>query len=314
MKAKPMDLVIPREKVYKELGMTKQGAAEDVRAIKTWLLKQPHLPHIKAEWLSVKVDDWLENFLIQCKNSIERTKEALDLYFSRGILVPEVFTRRDPLSPPFQTSFRVIHMGLTPQVTDEGNRILIFSHTRPTADDFDPTVMMKRMGMLMDLVLLEGIVQNGIEIVVDFRHVCFGQLARYNLALTKRVYDIAMKAVPQRVKRFHFIYPTAILDAGFPILRQILSKKLQDRMVVHREVNDLIKLVGPQAIPADIGGEAPTISELNRMWEEKMIEYRDWFMSSESVKSDESKRVGKCRYETADTFGHQGSFRKIEVD
>lgn len=84
------------------------------------------------------------------------------------------------------------HMGLTPQVTDEGNRILIFSHTKPTADDFDPTIMMKRMGMLMDLVLLEGIVQNGIEIVVDFRHVCFGQLTRYNLALTKRVYDIAM--------------------------------------------------------------------------------------------------------------------------
>ena len=83
-------------------------------------------------------------------------------------------------------------MGLSPEVTEEGNRMLIFSHSKATAEDFDPTVMLKRLGMMMDVGLLEGIVQNGLEVIVDFRHVCFAQMTRYNLALTKRVYDIGL--------------------------------------------------------------------------------------------------------------------------
>lgn len=47
-----------------------------------------------------------------------------------------------------------------------------------------------------------------------------------------------------------------------------------------------------------------------------MVEYRDWFLSNEKIKSDEAKRIGKCSIQSVaeTTFGNSGSFRKIEVD
>lgn len=38
-------------------------------------------------------------FLILCKNSLERTKEALDQYYTIKTLVPEYFANRDPTAP-----------------------------------------------------------------------------------------------------------------------------------------------------------------------------------------------------------------------
>lgn len=54
-----------------------------------------------SELLSVDVDEWLENYLISCKNSVERAKECLDMYFTSKILLPEIFTSRDPIQPGF---------------------------------------------------------------------------------------------------------------------------------------------------------------------------------------------------------------------
>lgn len=54
------------------------------------------------------VDKWLENYLIVNKNSLERAKEGLDCYFSVRVLIPEVFTVRDPLLPAVQKNFEVM--------------------------------------------------------------------------------------------------------------------------------------------------------------------------------------------------------------
>ncbi|CAB0009196.1 unnamed protein product [Nesidiocoris tenuis] len=72
------------------------------------------------------------------------------------------------------------------------------------------------------------------------------------------------------------------------------------------------KFVPRQLRPALIGKMFVSCAGL---WQKKLIDYRDWFSVSSSLKSDESKRIGKCRFETSDScFGNQGSFRKIEVD
>lgn len=54
------------------------------------------------------VDEWLENLLITNKNSLERAKETLDCYFTVRVVIPEVFTVRDPLLPAVQKSFDVM--------------------------------------------------------------------------------------------------------------------------------------------------------------------------------------------------------------
>jgi hypothetical protein len=48
-------------------------------------------------------------------------------------------------------------------------------------------------------------------------------------------------------------------------------------------------------------------------WVKKLESNRDWFLEQENVKSDETKRPGKC-IDTGELFGFQGSFRRLSLD
>jgi hypothetical protein len=48
-------------------------------------------------------------------------------------------------------------------------------------------------------------------------------------------------------------------------------------------------------------------------WVKKMENYREWFKKQESVKADESKRLGKPKTHD-DLFGLEGSFRQLVID
>ncbi|KAL1117527.1 hypothetical protein AAG570_003843, partial [Ranatra chinensis] len=183
-----------------------------------------------ADLLSVHVDEWLENYLISCKNSLERVKEGLDMYFTSKILIPEVFTHRDPLQQAFITSFNVMCLAILPRLTPSSRRVLVFSHLRDDADDFDPVVMIKRVGMMLDVLLQEGVDHVGLEVIIDSKNVCFAQLTRYNLALTRKVMDIGLKALPQRLHRIRIVNPTPLVDTGISFFKPLLQKKLQSRV------------------------------------------------------------------------------------
>ncbi|BES94337.1 transfer protein [Nesidiocoris tenuis] len=306
---------IDKERVYKEYGMTPQSIARDVDHIKQWMMKQPHLPKIQPEQLMIQVDDWLENYLISCKNSLEKVKEGLDMYFTGKIIIPEVYACRDPLTPGFEKSFEVMSLAFVPQLTIDDRKLIIFSHKQAPTDEFDPLFMFRRVSMMLDILLLEGVNFVGLEIVVDCKNVCFSQLGRYNLPFTKKVFDVCLKSIPHRIAKIHVVNPHSTIEACMAFFRPLISKKLSDRYVVHTDLAKFAQSVGPKVAPRDLGGENDTIESLNSLWQKKLIDYRDWFSVSSSLKSDESKRIGKCRFETSDScFGNQGSFRKIEVD
>lgn len=79
---------------------------------------------------------------------------------------------------------------ILPKLTPEGRRVMLFSHLTPSADEFDATVMLKRISMMMDIMLQEGVDYVGMEVVVDTKNVVFGHLARYNLSILRRTFDL----------------------------------------------------------------------------------------------------------------------------
>lgn len=298
--------------VYEKYGMTARGVAEDVAALKSWLYKQPHLPYISGE----NADQWLENYLITCKNSLERAKDGLDVYFSLKSLIPEVFSNRDPLHPGIVKSCKVMAVVFLPKLLPNGHRVVVFSHFQESADEFDPIYYYRRLNMMLEVFLQEGVDYTGLEVVIDTKKCCFGHITKYNPALLKKLFDIGMKGLPQRVNRIHIVNPCSMVETGVSLFKQFMSKKLQERMVLHRRIDDLQREIPQNLLPIDYGGAEPSLEELNGAWQDKLLEYREWFLHNEPIKADESKRVGKCRFQTSleQTFGTQGSFRKIEVD
>ncbi|XP_031343659.1 retinol-binding protein pinta-like isoform X2 [Photinus pyralis] len=78
-----------------DLNEVAESIQNDLRLIRNWLKKQPHL--------NVRDDDKsLLIFLRSSKYSIQRTKEKLDNYYSMFTLLPEIFEDRDPFSADIQ--------------------------------------------------------------------------------------------------------------------------------------------------------------------------------------------------------------------
>ncbi|GBP34441.1 hypothetical protein EVAR_25044_1 [Eumeta japonica] len=80
---------------------TSEELEKDVKLLKDWINKQPHLP----KDLDDKV---LKRFLHSCYYSLEKTKKCIELFFSIRSSSPELFTNRDPLSQSMQKTLKIL--------------------------------------------------------------------------------------------------------------------------------------------------------------------------------------------------------------
>lgn len=78
-------------------------------------------------------------------------------------------------------------------------------------------------------------------------------------------------------------------------------------------MESLYTQVPKELLPAEYGGNAGPIQDMVDQWEKKIMSYRDFFLTDEQYRTEESKRPGKPKNSEA-IFGTEGSFRKLEVD
>lgn len=75
----------------------------------------------------------------------------------------------------------------------------------------------------------------------------------------------------------------------------------------------LFDIIPKNSVPPEYGGNGQCLDELIKFWMVRAESYRDWFLEDGKYKTDEKKRSGKPKT-TADVFGVEGSFRKLNVD
>lgn len=106
-----------QEKAIIELGEVPNRIQEDVKQIREWIQKQPHLKikngknllyifSIVVDFNIILDDQWILSFLRACKFSLQRTKEKLDLYYTLRSLSPELFPKENPITPNMQAYFK----------------------------------------------------------------------------------------------------------------------------------------------------------------------------------------------------------------
>ncbi|KAJ4426587.1 hypothetical protein ANN_26385 [Periplaneta americana] len=102
----PTSMVLPPpskevlQHVRQEFGLDEQGVKQGVQVIREWLEHQPHLPNDSD-------DARLERWIIRCKNSLERTKQSLDMYYTLKTVVPDMLMNRDPQADWFKRSINL---------------------------------------------------------------------------------------------------------------------------------------------------------------------------------------------------------------
>ncbi|XP_056632725.1 uncharacterized protein LOC130442550 isoform X3 [Diorhabda sublineata] len=80
-----------RDQVRKFWGKSKEEVYKDIKIVREWVETQKHLPEIPNDCM-------IEFILVNCKFSIEKTKQHIDMYYTSRDLVPEVYRNLHPCS------------------------------------------------------------------------------------------------------------------------------------------------------------------------------------------------------------------------
>ncbi|XP_065226037.1 uncharacterized protein LOC135849496 isoform X2 [Planococcus citri] len=257
---------------FAEFGGTEESVQNDVKYLKEWMRQQPHLPNIEDE-------EWLTNFLLRCKNSLERTKKALERYYTTRVTMPEVFQDRDPCTKEIKELSKRCCLIPIPKLTPEGHRIVIFKifekgNSAPNGD-----LIIKATQIVSDY-LMKVDKNRGLIVIMDYENI--------NMNYITMMFSM--------IKQYITLVTITMWKEKSTKLYTVLPKEL---------------------LPEKYGGTyEKTFEELRDLFFEDIASKQDWFISDEKNKADISKRPADHPFVDDDSsnYGVEGSFRKICLD
>ncbi|XP_057667926.1 uncharacterized protein LOC130900935 isoform X2 [Diorhabda carinulata] len=114
-------LITDRDEIRKLSGKSKESVFRDIKIIKEWLETQKHLPEIPS-------DNLIEFVLNNCKFSIEKTKQNLDMYYTLRNLIPDMYQNANPSTPDIEEVYKKAYMFPLPKLTPSKERIMFFKY------------------------------------------------------------------------------------------------------------------------------------------------------------------------------------------
>ncbi|XP_060532685.1 alpha-tocopherol transfer protein-like [Cylas formicarius] len=271
-----------------------EGKEKDVRKIKTWMSTQSHLPEIS--------DDYVHLFLHACYYSMEKTKSALECYFSIKAAHPTIFDSRDPEDQKLKTVLELGYLLRLPKTTPEGYRVLLYSVKDSDASKMNFNDVVKGFCMYNDVVLSEDGLQEGYIVLFDMKGVSIGHLARVSLPALKCFMYYIQDAHPCRLKAIHVLNTASWIQHVMRLIVPLTRSELLSLVRFHK--GNVPEDFPIELLPMDYGGEAPTVEELDATTRELFTKYRDWLLESSQFKADESKRSKKASW--WGLFGNKG--------
>lgn len=292
-----------------ELNEDPKRREKDIQAVREWLVKQPHLNARTDRQLILR-------YLRGCKFSLERTKAKLDMYYTCKGALPDMFKGRDPQNPKLRSIIKLGLMFPLPGYDSDGRKVIFGRLGAWDPSKHKPEDLFKAAGMLFDVMFLEDeqMTVTGIVQANDMTGLTLKHVAALPLPLIKRVSTTWQEGYPFRPKGVHYINTPQAFDALFNLFKPLMREKMKKRIHMHgSNIDGMCKFFPREMLPSEYGGSAGTVKEIADQWLRKMDEHRDWFLEDEKHTADESRRPGKPKT-TADLFGTEGSFRKLDFD
>jgi len=260
------------------------GRKKDLQKMRNWLAAQSHLPEISDEFIYL--------FLHACYYNQDRARHALDSYFSLRSRTPALFSNRDVDSKPMQTMLEIARIVRLPKETPDGCKVIMLA-----VKDRDPTKLyfpdaVKGFCMFNDCVLSEDGLVNGYVVLFDMKDVQLGHLARVSLPALRAFMTYIQESHPARLKAVHVLNTANYINHILRIIMPLVRSDLIPTVKFHKGSQPDNFPV--EILPADYGGDLPSIDELEKETLALIDKYRHWLIHSENViKVDESKRVKK---------------------
>ncbi|KAE8751184.1 hypothetical protein FOCC_FOCC002012 [Frankliniella occidentalis] len=307
-------------RVLAEYGMTKEGMARDVATIRAWLEKQPHLPKDDVD------DMMIERLLIRCKNSVVVAQRRLDDIYTldreeSASAVKRTFRNAVTSSPRGTcTTLRLaLWRGLCvmPRLTPDLTRVSLIRLLDQDVDKFSVEGFIKLTFMGQDVILREPACLGDV-VLFDARGYTLAHAVGANPVLIRKAVSHVKRTYPARVTGIHVLFPPSFADRILNIIKSFLPEKLANRGLIrsqihtHNSLESLLDHIPQDILPKDYGGQEASSDELCETWNQKLISYREYFLNTEKLQSNETLRLEKRKQNTFSNI--EGSFRKLDID
>lgn len=280
---------------------------EAIQLLKDWLEKQ--------DYFNMKdyPDEYLERLLILNKGSVERAKSCFDKLCTFRTIWPQYFTAVDINS--FREYFKVFNSIALPGVTPEYARVNLFKINSNVPLGAELIKEYIKYSIILCEYMKKYDYPNGFVIMLDYRDVnLLDLLAILSPSQLQQMVHLYMGGFGMRIQGVHLITKSKVSDALVSLAKQVVSKKLADRVHVHRSLETLYDFIPKKILPAEYGGDGEPFDVMmeNFLKELGSKEHIEYMKKTQKATVDLSKKPKDGSID--DYMGISGSFRTLSVD
>ncbi|CAH0595082.1 unnamed protein product [Chrysodeixis includens] len=156
---------------------------------------------------------------------------------------------------------------------------------------------------------------NGFIVVHDYSHLNIMELVtKMNVTEMQQFVTLLIEGYGARLKGIHLLTDSKTIELFVKTLKQLLNKKIGERVNVHPTYEDLHSIIPKEILPIEYGGTERSIKELHEDWIEAFSsdEHVEYMKMMNKACTDETKRLSEKFNE--EYLGMPGSFRSLAVD
>lgn len=300
MKVTPQEI----EDVRKMYNKTAEDVKIDVKILKDWMSKQPHLPQNYD-------DERLERMLLRNKFRIEQSKSKIDGYFTLRGMYPQFYQNREFTLEGMDQIRKSVMYVPTPELTESKERVVITKFMTDNEKLYDIRQHFEYILAVMDLEFSHDYAAST-RFVVDLEDLTMTHVKALELNMTLKGFILYQTAYSARISAFEYINVPKYFDLVLQILKLCLKPKMFEKIRIHKDLSSLQKIVNKKYLPSNYGGDQKSVEELHEMMGNMWKEEIDFIASNAKLVSNEKLRIGEPY--TTEGFGLDGTFKKIDID
>ncbi|KAB0791388.1 hypothetical protein PPYR_03188 [Photinus pyralis] len=260
---------------FEEAQIVKDGVveAEKIRTIDAWL-DGTDIPRLSGEQIIL--------FLASCDNNVELAQDAIGEYYRIKSSTPQLFAERSVDSDAVR---RALSAGRMCTWRDESGCAFGYYDIKVDSKSWGLADGLKLMFMAFDCALYDG-PPNGLQLLIDTKEITLAIVAKcFYPDLLRTAFKYFLRASPVKLKKIHMFNTFSITRQMIQVVRPFMDKKLYEQFVFHPR--DLQweefyeKYVPRRSLPSDLGGDLPTVDDMQQQMIDRMVELGTYYETDE---------------------------------
>lgn len=303
----------------RELREDKTTREQSLVQLRTWVTKNEDLKNVRTD------DHFLLRFLRAKKFSVPMAQQTILKYFNIRRCFPHLSSNLDILEPKLNGLLSDGYVFAAPKPDKHGRRVVFINAKGLNPKLYSSSDQSRAHYLTYECLMDDAQTQvTGIVEIGDFSGITAAHITNWNPTEFARILKWTEHSLPIRHKEVHLINVPSTLKWLIDFVKNRLSNKIKNRVMVYSDDKDLDKVIDPECLPLEFGGKMPK-QEMIELWKQELIANRDIVMTLDKAKLLSDRGItNKSSYNSEKTTSGpsfvsqieslQGSFRKLEFD